>query len=97
MIGGSIQQNPDKCALADPVTYIDPNDLPFLILHGDADPLVPYCESESLFKALQKKNVPSQFVLVPNAKHGDGLFYEKYFKMMSSFFTRELNKHSLKQ
>jgi acetyl esterase/lipase len=41
LIGGPIQDNKDKCELANPITYIDANDPPFLILHGDADPLVP--------------------------------------------------------
>jgi acetyl esterase/lipase len=87
LIGGPIQDNPDKCALADPITYVDANDPPFLILHGDADPLVPHCNSEMLFDALQKAGVPSQFVLVPNGQHGPGMFVEQYFKMMTDFFT----------
>lgn len=89
LIGGSIQDNKDKCALANPITYIDANDPPFLILHGDADPLVPHCESELLYSSLQKTGVPSQFVLVPNGQHGPGLFVEKYYKMMTDFFTAE--------
>jgi len=89
LIGGPIQDNPDKCALANPVTYIDANDPPFLILHGDADPLVPHCNSELLFDALQKANVPSQFVLVPGGQHGLGMFVAQYLKMMADFFTTE--------
>jgi acetyl esterase/lipase len=89
LIGGPLQDNKDKCALANPITYVDANDPPFLILHGEADPLVPRCESELLFDALQKANVPSQFVLVPNGQHGPGLFVDKYFKMMTDFFSME--------
>lgn len=89
LIGGPIQDNPEQCALADPVTYIDRNDPPFLILHGDADPLVPHCQSELLYDALQKAHVPSQFVLVPNAQHGPGLFTEQYFRMMTDFFLKQ--------
>ena len=92
LIGGPIQENSDKCALANPITYVDSNDPPFLIFHGDADPLVPYCQSEKLFEALQKMNVPSRFVLVPGAKHGPGLFEEKYFNMMTGFFLEESKK-----
>jgi acetyl esterase/lipase len=92
LIGGAIQDNPDKCALANPITYIDPKDPPFLILHGDADPLVPYCQSERLFNALQKADVQSQYVLVPKAQHGPGLFEEQYYKMMTDFFLSELKK-----
>jgi len=92
LVGGPIQDNKDKCALANPITYIDANDPPFLILHGDADPLVPHCESEMFFNALQKANVPSQFVLVPGGQHGPGLFVDKYFRMMVDFFINASKK-----
>ena len=88
LIGGPIQDNDDLCALANPISYIDPDDPPFLILHGDADPLVPHCQSEMLFQGLQEAGVASQFVLVPKAAHGPGLFEEEYFTMMIDFFLR---------
>lgn len=87
LIGGSVQDNQDKAKLANPITYIDQNDPPFLILHGEADQTVPSCQSTLLFDALQKANVPSQLVLIPNAQHGIGMFSEKYFKIMIDFFT----------
>jgi acetyl esterase/lipase len=92
LIGGPIQDNGDKCALANPITYVDSADPSFLILHGTKDPLVPYCQSELLFEALQKAGVDSRLVLVPDAKHGPGLFETKYFKMMVDFFIKELNE-----
>jgi acetyl esterase/lipase len=89
LVGGPIQENKEKCALANPITYIDANDPPFLILHGDADPLVPYCQSELLFNALQKQKVQGQFILVPDAQHGPGMFVDQYLKMMADFFITE--------
>ena len=86
LVGGPIQDNKVKCALADPITYVDPADPPFLIFHGNADPLVPHCESELLYSALQKAGVPGQFVLVPGGQHGPGVLVDKYFKMMTDFF-----------
>ena len=92
LVGGAIQENKDKVALANPVTYVDKNDPPFLILHGDKDPLVPYCQSELLFNALQKNGVRSELVIVPGGKHGPGLFEEKYYKMMVDFFNEIKDK-----
>jgi len=92
LIGAPIQDNDDLCALANPISYVDPEDPPFLILHGDADPLVPFCQSALLFQALQEAGVYSQFVLVPGAAHGPGLFEEEYFGMMTSFFLRCLRE-----
>jgi len=92
LIGGAIQENKDKCALANPITYVDSNDPPFLILHGDKDPLVPYCQSELLYNALQSAGVQSRFVLVPDGQHGPGLFEEKYYQMMVDFLNEIIEK-----
>ncbi len=95
LVGGAIQDNTEMCALADPATYADPGDPPFLIIHGDDDQLVPHCQSERLFKALQDMNVPSEFVLVPGAVHGPGLFEDRYYNMMTNFFLKESGKNKL--
>ena len=92
LIGGPIQDNRTKCALANPVTYIDSTDPTFLIFHGDADPLVPHCQSEMLFNALKQNRVTCQFILVTEAGHGPGLFEDMYFQIMTDFFTRESTK-----
>jgi len=81
------------CTLADPITYIDPTDPPFLIFHGDADPLVPFCQSEMLYEALQRNNVESYFTLVPNAGHGPGVHEEIYFKTMIDFLNSASKKN----
>jgi acetyl esterase/lipase len=89
LVGGPIQQNVDKSAIADPITYVDKNDPPFLILHGDKDPLVPWCQSQRLYDALKNKGVKTEFVLVPGGGHGPGLHNDKYNKMMTDFFMKE--------
>jgi dipeptidyl aminopeptidase/acylaminoacyl peptidase len=86
LIGGPIQENGALSALADPITYVDPADPPFLILHGDADPLVPHCQSELLYRALQAKGVESTLVIVPGAGHGDGMWVDPYVGQMVRFF-----------
>ena len=86
LVGGPIQENKDKVTLANPITYVDSDDPPFLIFHGDKDPLVPHCQSELLHQELQKKGVSSQLVIIPEAGHGPGVFEEKYFGMMVDFF-----------
>ncbi len=90
-IGGPIQENKDLTLLASPMTYIDANDPPFLIFHGDKDPVVPHCQSELLFEALQRAKVPSQFYLVPDGQHGPGVQTEPNLKMMADFFISKMN------
>ncbi len=92
LVGGPIQQNPHQCALANPITYVEPDDPPFLIFHGDKDPLVPHCQSEKLFDALQKNGVDSKLVIIPGAGHGPGVFEDKYFNVMVNFFRAQISK-----
>ena len=96
-VGGPIQENKELTLLASPTTYIDPTDPPFLIFHGDKDPVVPFCQSEILFNDLQKAKVPSQFVSVPNGGHGPGVHVDKYLTMMNDFFLIELEKSKAKK
>jgi len=90
LVGGPIQENPDKCALANPITYVDKDDPPFKIFHGDADPLVPFCQSDSLYTALKTAGVPSEYTLVKGAKHGEGLIIPTYLNIMVEFFQTHL-------
>ncbi|MGD0519305.1 MAG: prolyl oligopeptidase family serine peptidase, partial [Thermoguttaceae bacterium] len=55
--GGAIQENKNKAARANPIAYVTPAAAPFLIVHGDQDPLVPLNQSQLLFDALKKAGV----------------------------------------
>ena len=70
LIGGAIQENKEKTSKANPITYVTPGDPPFLICHGDADPLVPHHQSELLEAALKKAGVSVTFYTVKGAGHG---------------------------
>lgn len=70
LIGGNIQGNPEKVTRANPITYVTSDDAPFLIIHGDNDPLVPHHQSELLEDALKKANVEVSFYTVKGGRHG---------------------------
>jgi acetyl esterase/lipase len=70
LIGGALQENQEKAARANPITYITPSAPPFLIAHGDRDPLVPHHQSELLEAALKAARVPVTLYTVKNAGHG---------------------------
>lgn len=90
LIGGPIQENKEKVAFADPISYVDKFTPPFLIFHGDKDPLVPLCESKRLYDKLQEKGVTSELVIVPGGGHGRGVLIDKYYDKMVAFFKNEL-------
>lgn len=70
LIGGPIQENKQRTARANPIAYVTAGDPPFLICHGDADPLVPHHQSELLETALRKAGVPVIFHTVEGGGHG---------------------------
>lgn len=86
LIGGPIQENKEKTALANPIKYIRNGTPSFLIFHGNNDPLVPHCQSEKLYEALQGKSVPSELVIIEGGGHGPGVMTDQYYKQMISFF-----------
>lgn len=53
-----------------PITYVNKNSPPIFIVHGDADPTVPYQQSVDLYKKLQDLGVKSQFITVAGGGHG---------------------------
>lgn len=70
LVGGPIQEYPEKVARANPVTYVTADSPPFLIVHGDCDPLVPYGQSLLLVEALEKAGVDVTFYTVEGGGHG---------------------------
>lgn len=70
LVGGPIQENKEKTARANPITYVTNDAPPFLVVHGDQDPLVPYGQSMILVEALQKAGVEVTFYTVEGAGHG---------------------------
>lgn len=64
-----------------PMSYVRPDLPPIFIVHGDADPTVPYDQSVRLHKALDEARVPNEFYTVPGGKHG-GFEKEENQKIM---------------
>jgi acetyl esterase/lipase len=55
---------------ASPVTYITPDDPPFLIIHGEKDGFAPLEQAEILDARLKSAGVSSKLVIVQNGQHG---------------------------
>ena len=56
---------------ASPVANVTPDDAPMLLIHGDADDVVPIEQSVRMEEALRKAGVQSRFITVPGGKHGE--------------------------
>ncbi len=53
-----------------PVTHVTADDAPTLIVHGDADKLVPLQQSERIIERLKAVGVPTELVVKPGVGHG---------------------------
>ncbi len=92
LIKGNPADNLDMIALLNPITFIDETDPQFIVIHGEADDVVPHCQSELFAKALKEKGLLSEFISVPEGKHGPVTFNESTFNKMIDFFLKEAAK-----
>lgn len=70
LVGGPIRSHPGLVARANPISYVNASAPPFLIVHGDHDPLVPHHQSELLATALRQAGVPVTCYTVKGGGHG---------------------------
>jgi acetyl esterase/lipase len=91
LIGGTLQENPEKAKQASPITYVSKDAAPMLLLHGDADPLVPLKQSEELCAALKKAGAEATLHVVKGGGHGTG-FGADVNQLVDQFFDKHLKR-----
>src|SRR6478735_1744894 len=74
LIGAAPLARPDLAKAASPVTYVDKNDPPFLIIHGEKDELVSPKQSQLLSSWLNVVGVQNQLIIVKGAPHFGVMF-----------------------
>jgi len=92
LVGGPIDADPDLTESVSPLRYVDPSDPPFLIIHGDADPVVPIQQSEQLVSALERAGVDVTLRIVEGGDHGRSEEYAstEMFDEIVAFLDRSL-------
>ncbi len=58
---------------ASPIFHVSPDDPPILLVHGDADEIVPLWHSQNMYKKLIEMNVVAKLHVVEGGAHGPGL------------------------
>ena len=79
-------------AKASPINYINDNLCPLLIMHGDADPVVPLYISEGFYEKLQEAgHTGTDLYILKGAGHGTPEFFQDSTKeIVLSFFDKHL-------
>lgn len=76
LVGGAVQQHADKCATANAMNYITPDDAAILIQYGNADRNIPVLQHHNFYKALQSVLSADKLKLevIDGAGHGGPQF-----------------------
>ena len=78
--------------LSNPICHISEKTAPFLLFHGTEDSVVPYQQSQLLYDALQKHEIPSDFYLIQGAGHASDEFWQEETKeIILDFLNKYLN------
>ncbi len=92
LIGAAPLARPDLAKAASPVTYVDKNDPPFLIIHGEKDDLVSPKQSQLLSAWLNVEGVQNELIIVKDAPHFGIMFdADEVRNKVMSFLRKQLN------
>ena len=91
LLGGPIQEVPDRVAQANPISYVSGDAPPFLIVHGDKDPVIPLSQSQLLYEALMNAGADVTFHTLHGGGHGGPAFDHPATRtLVQAFFDRHL-------
>jgi len=88
LLGDYVSKKPELAALASPVTHVKKTTPPFLIIHGDQDPIVPVEQGRAMHAALKKVGADSTLLVVEGGNHHP--FTAESSRAMEEFFDRHL-------
>jgi acetyl esterase/lipase len=82
------------CKELSPIYHVSPGDAPTLLLHGDADTLVPLQQSQIIIEKFKEAGVPCELIVKPGAGHGLWPSMFNDLKTIVDWFDRHLPKSS---
>lgn len=89
LLGGPLEKDQAKAIAASPIHYVSKDDPPFLIVHGEADRVVPVEQSQRLYEELRKAGVNATLKILPV---GHGAIQFDALKDAEVFFDATLKK-----
>jgi acetyl esterase/lipase len=69
LLGGPLEKDKAKAIAASPIHYVSKDDPPFLIVHGEADRVVPAEQSQRFYEELRKAGVNATLKILPQVGH----------------------------
>lgn len=91
-LGAKITDVPELARLAAPITYVHKDMPPFLIIHGDSDPIVPVEQSLRFYekiKAVAGESKVELFIAKGEGHHGNPWYQESWLSDICFAFLAE--------
>lgn len=85
VMGFPIKGNERQFAALNATNYIDANDPPIIVFHGNADPVVPGCVGVYFYEQLDKAGVKTELHLVEGGGHGWNMYTKENLGRMVEF------------
>ena len=85
LLNSKLAKEPDKYLSLSATTYVDKNDPPVIIFHGEKDNVVPCCQGKEFFETLKAAGVKTEATFVPEGGHGMGMYAEENLQKMVGF------------
>lgn len=92
LVGSKLSVDPDKYLAVSATTYVDKNDVPVIIFHGEKDNVVPCCQGKKFYEALKGVGVKTEATFVPEGGHGMGMYSAENLQKMVNFLNSVKNK-----
>ncbi len=91
LAGGEVYSHMENLRRISPIAYVDDRETPpILILHGDADELVPYTLSEVFYQKLLEHKKDAYLVRVTNAPHEGDFWSDPLLDIVSEYLREKL-------
>ena len=88
LLGGAVSEDLARARRASPVSHLDSDDPPLLLIHGAKDQTVFLDQSERMYQASRGAGVATQLVVAPDGGHGGAAFADARFKESVLAFLR---------
>lgn len=85
LLKSKLSQEPDKYHSLSATHYVDANDPPLIIFHGEKDNVVPCCQGKMFYELLKAAGVKTEATFVPEGGHGMGMYSEENLNKMVNF------------
>ena len=85
LLHSKLDKEPDKYLSLSATNYVEPDDPPVIIFHGEKDNVVPCCQGKKFFELLKAAGVKTEATFVPEGGHGMGMYSEENLQKMVSF------------